>query len=129
MRFAKNYGNWAGLIVASALLGACNSAETATTEPDQTVADSPANAQAPTVDPSSLAATASEAATFEGDRTQMLEKFAAVAAGAQELTPRLQPEMRAGLNEDVQSMQDAVEAGDMAGAQEAAASIATRLED
>ena len=129
MRFAKNYGNWVSLVVATALLGACNNAETATTEPEQPVADSVANAQAPAVDPSSLAATASEAATFEGDRTQMLEKFSAVAEGAQELTPRLQPEMRAGLNEDVQSMQDAVSAGDMAAAKEAAASIASRLED
>lgn len=82
---------------------------------------------APTANPGTLASLADEAATFKGSSADLAVKLEAVQTSLADVLPKLPEQVRAGVTEDLQSMQDAADANDWEGAQEAAASIAGRL--
>lgn len=82
---------------------------------------------APVANPGSLASLADEAATFKGSSADLVVKLEAVQQALTDVLPKLPDQVRTGVAEDLQSMQDATDENDWEGAQEAAASIAGRL--
>jgi len=90
--------------------------------------DTVSEVQSPQETAGTLAALASEAATFQGDSGELLAKLNELDQAAQKVAPQLDSDVRTAVNQDLQSMRDAVDAEFWQGAQESAASIAEQLD-